>query len=285
MVRRAVACAIVDTVTPRLPRGRSVDLPRRGRTWLLDTATPGPPVMLLHGWTSTAALNWFCCFEALSTEHRVLALDHRGHGQGIRSRRPFRLEDCANDVAALVDHLGVGPVTAVGYSMGGPIAQLLWRRYPEVVSSLVLCATAARFGDRSRLRGPWGVVGAGMAAALAAIPAPIRRGGLTWLLRRRTAGATLDGWAAVEQSRSDPAALVQAGLALARYDATGWIGEVDVPASVIVTARDLTVPPARQLEMAAAIPGAKVLTVDGDHRACVDAPGEFAPALLAACSV
>src|SRR6202022_3419586 len=108
------------------------------------------------GFTATAALNGLACFEPLGRWFRVVAVDHRGHGRGIRSRRPFRLEDCADDVAALTEQLGTGPVTAVGYSMGGPVAQLLWQRHPEAVDSLVLCATAARFSSRPELNGPFG---------------------------------------------------------------------------------------------------------------------------------
>ena len=67
-------------------------------------------------------------------------------------RTPFRLEDCADDVAALLDVLGVERCIAVGYSMGGPIAQLLWRRHPELVDGLVLCATSARFNGTPRER-------------------------------------------------------------------------------------------------------------------------------------
>ena len=75
----------------------------------------------------------------------MVAPDLRGHGRGIRSRRPFRLEDCADDLAALVEQLGCGPVVVVGYSMGGLVAQLLWRRHPDLVAGLVLCSTARVF--------------------------------------------------------------------------------------------------------------------------------------------
>ena len=57
----------------------------------------------------------------------------------------FRLADCADDLAALLDVLATGPVLVAGYSMGGPVAQLLSRRHPERVAGLVLCATAPRF--------------------------------------------------------------------------------------------------------------------------------------------
>jgi len=55
-------------------------------------------------------------------------MDHRGHGRGIRSAKPFRLADCADDVAALADRLGIETFIPVGYSMGGTVAQLMWRR-------------------------------------------------------------------------------------------------------------------------------------------------------------
>src|SRR5437764_9940193 len=126
-----------------LPPGRAVQLPGRGTTWVREAA--GPPgaatVVLLHGWTATADLNWAPTYGPLSRYFRVLAMDHRGHGRGIRARRPFRLEDCADDVAAMADATDTDRFIVVGYSMGGPIAQLTWKRHRERVSGMVLCAT------------------------------------------------------------------------------------------------------------------------------------------------
>ena len=131
---------------PPLPLGTRVPLAGRGTTFVREV--PGPPgaptLVLLHGLLASGGLNWFRAFEALGSEFRVLAPDLRGHARGLRSRGRFRLQDCADDLAALLAALGVGPVVVVGYSMGGPIAQLLWRRHPERVSGLVLCATAPR---------------------------------------------------------------------------------------------------------------------------------------------
>ena len=129
---------------PPLPMGRRVELPGRGTTFVREI--PGPPgaptVLLLHGWLASAGLNWFTAFDVLGERYRVLAPDLRGHGRGLRTRRRFTLADCADDTAALLDELGTGPVIAVGYSLGGPVAQLLWRRHPEHVGGLVLCATS-----------------------------------------------------------------------------------------------------------------------------------------------
>lgn len=274
---------------PSLPPARPVELPRRGRTFVYDSGAdasrPGAsPLILLHGWTSTAALNWYRCFPALTSRYRVVAMDHRGHGRGISTRQPFRLEDCADDVAALVEALDLGPSTIVGYSMGGPIAQLTWRRHPDSVSALVLCATAARFARNGQLTGPLGTIGLGASMALSLLPAAVRRQGMSLATRRWSANGGAAAWAAEEWGRSDPSALVQAGLALSRFDSTGWVSDIDVPTAVVVTEQDTTVSPRRQRFLADTIPGAVSFPVRGTHRACVDAPREFVPALVSACA-
>ena len=71
-----------------------------------------PSLVLLHGWTATADLNWYACFAPLAEHFRVVAIDHRGHGRGLRSAEPFRLEQCADDVAALARELEHRPVRA-----------------------------------------------------------------------------------------------------------------------------------------------------------------------------
>jgi 3-oxoadipate enol-lactonase len=280
---------------PGLPDGGSVELPQRGRTWVYDSGPPSSattataagltqrPLVLLHGWTSTAALNWCHCFGSLSAEFRVLALDQRGHGGGIRSNWPFRLEDCADDAAVLLEQLGTGPVVVVGYSMGGVVAQLLWQRHREVVAGLVLCATAARFATRRRLDGAAGTVGYRAALALSRVPANVRRRGLRVALRKRRVDRGLAPWVVAEWESNDPAALAQAGFALGRFDSTGWIGAVDVPTSVVITTLDMTVSPRRQWLLKDSIPGACGFPVAGDHRACADVDGPFVRVLVEAC--
>lgn len=272
---------------PSLPSAELVRLPHRGRTWVYDTGVSGghdgrPPILLLHGWTATAALNFHTCFPALSERYRVVALDHRGHGRGIRSLAPFRLEDCADDAAALVELLGLGPCTVVGYSMGGPIAQLMWRRRPSAVGSLVLCATAAHFPG-ARFDGAFGVASAGVAAALALVPPFVRRAGMEYAAGQWRASRGVAAWAAEEWGRHEPAALIQAGIALARFDSTPWLHQIDVPAAVVVTERDSTVPPSLQKSLAKRIPGSLRFPVDGDHRVVSEAPERFVPVLLSAC--
>ena len=268
-----------------MPPGGLVSLPGRGRAWVWDSG--GPPdattVVLLHGWTSTAALNWCRVFGPLGAHFRVVAMDHRGHGRGIRSVRPFRLEDCADDIAALIDQLGVGPAVIAGYSMGGPIAQLCWRRHPDLVAGLVLCATAASFPRPPVSDTTLTAVGAAMTLALGPMGGPIRREAYRRLARRRPGFEQMPAWAQEEATFGDPLAILQAGSAVTRFDSGRWIGDVDVPAAVVITTQDRTVPPGAQRRLAAAIPGSTVFPVAADHLACVDAVGVFLPAFLEAC--
>ena len=141
-----------------IPEGRRLDLPNRGKTWIREVAGPkgAPTVVLLHGLGATGLLNWFPSFGPLSQRFNVVAIDHRGHGRGIRPRLRFRLEDCADDVAAMIRELGIGNAIVVGYSMGGPITQLTWRRHPDLVAGVVLCATSYRFGAQDLRFAPLG---------------------------------------------------------------------------------------------------------------------------------
>ncbi|MEO7556265.1 MAG: alpha/beta fold hydrolase, partial [Acidimicrobiales bacterium] len=139
---------VEDADTVGLAPSQLVELPGRGTTLVRQLEGPhpsAPTVVLLHGLGVDADLNWFASYPALARRYNVVALDHRGHGRGVRTRR-FRLADCADDVAALCEVLGIERITPVGYSMGGPVAQLLWHRHRDLVQGMVLCATAARFG-------------------------------------------------------------------------------------------------------------------------------------------
>lgn len=269
-----------------LPPGGRVDLHGRGRPWVWDSGGDAdtPVVLLLHGFTSTAALTWCRCFKPLAEEFRVVAIDHRGHGRGIRGGHPFTLEDCADDAAALIATLRLGPVVAAGYSMGGPIAQLLWRRWPAAVRGLVLCSTAYRF--ETLPPSPGKAIAAavvGFSLALLAVPPALREEALGRLVKRRPEYAGMAAWAQEEMVTGDPAAFVEAALALGRFDASGWIREVDVPVGIVMTEEDRTVAPLRQHALAASLRHAAVWRIPAGHRACIESVDDFVPALVAAC--
>ncbi|MEZ5252182.1 MAG: alpha/beta fold hydrolase [Ilumatobacteraceae bacterium] len=177
----------------------------------------------------------------------------RGHGHGIRSAGTFSLAECADDVAALVRAWGVGPVVVVGYSMGGPIAQLVWRRHPDLVAGAVLCSTADVFAVSARDRRMFGVLdGLAAAARVGSL-----RHGVERVLRPRCAKARTraPGAQALEQiARHDWFAVLEAGRALGRHDRS-WLGRLDGPSAVVVTTADEVVPADRQRAMARRLTG------------------------------
>jgi 3-oxoadipate enol-lactonase len=268
--------------SPLLPPARFVELDDRGTVMVRDFGgAPGAPVIaLLHGWTATADLNWFRTYGALGERYRVIAFDHRGHGTGLRPKKPFRLEDCADDVVAMADALDLEKIVPVGYSMGGPIAQLIWRRHPERVSGMVLCATAPYFAGRREKR--LGAVGFGGLAAVARLAPEQTK---TWLveqlyLQRRT--AKWEPWALRETADHDWRAVIEAGKELGKFSSTDWIGQVDVPVSSVFTMRDQVVPLRRQVKLFEAIPDSEAFRVDGLHDAVVANADRFTPTLIRA---
>ncbi|HUW01731.1 MAG TPA: alpha/beta hydrolase [Acidimicrobiales bacterium] len=273
---------------PPLPLGRRLVLDGRGRTFFREVEGPAgaPTVVLLHGWFASGGLNWFNAFAPLSEHYRVIAPDLRGHGRGIKSRRRFRIADCADDVAALCDALGTGPVIAVGYSLGGPVAQLLWRQHPHMVDGLVLCATADRFVPGVRERLIFSTVMAA-AAGTSRAGAAASRLPLKALTRRLPSARQIDHperpvdfrrWAAAEMGRHHMRQLVEVGQAVGTYNARKWIGRVDVPTAVMVTTKDRAIPPSVQLQMALQIPGATIHRVEDGHVAC--ARTDYVPVML-----
>jgi 3-oxoadipate enol-lactonase len=241
-----------------------------------------PTLILLHGLGASADLNWFSSFDTLGRHFRVLAIDHRGHGQGIRVGARFKLADCADDVAALADVLDVDRFIAVGYSMGGPIAQLTWYRHRDRVAGMVLCATSRNFKGGPGESVFFSVM-PGLAFAAGVAPARVRERMMHRFATSRVEDPPAQRWAMRELRRGDPASLAAAAASLGRFSSHEWIGGVDVPTAVVVTTRDRAVPPQRQHKLADAIPGATVHPVEGDHLVCALRPERFVPVLVGAC--
>ena len=186
---------------------------------------------------------WALAIEELSKTHRVIALDQRWHGRGIRSPR-FRFSDCADDVVALMDELGVERAIVAGYSMGGAIAQLVWHQHPERVAGLVLCSTARNFRGLKRekfffpvLTGVTQPSPATRWPGSSSSPRPCPR------CRRWTAPTRPRG-ARRSSAAPAPGPSPRCSASSGRFNSAAWIGEVDVPTAVVVTEKDHTIPAA-----------------------------------------
>jgi 3-oxoadipate enol-lactonase len=238
-------------------------------------------VFLLHGWTATADLNFFTCYEELGKHFRVIAIDHRGHGKGLQSAAPFRLADCADDVAALADVLGIETFIPVGYSMGGTIAQLMWKRHAHRLIGLVLAATSGHFASSRRERTAFTTMGAiGAVSRLA--PKSLRDSISDRLyLSRKT--LTWEPWAAEQASAHEWRHILEAGATLGNFDSREWLSDIDVPTAVITTTLDQVVHPGRQQKMINLLSDPTVYRIDANHDAVFARASEFVPLLIDAC--
>lgn len=272
-----------------VPAGRPVELGGRGTVLAYDMPGPrgAPTLLLLHGLGASGLLNWFPAFGPLSERFRVVAMDLRGHGRGLRAGADYRLRDCADDGIALMDALEVERCIPVGYSLGGPVAQLMWRHHRDRVDGLVLCATSRNFRGKPHEKwGFWGMWGLVTVLRLAdALPWPRRSAPAPIPPPEPEAldGLRLPPWALREMLRCNPAAMFGAACAIGQFTSHEWVGTIDVPTAVVVTARDQLVSPSRQRKLAQAIPGATVHEADTDHAACVLGARCFVPTLVEAC--
>ena len=278
MARCLPATPLGPRVTLALPRGASLTYQES-----LDSSSK-QPLVLLHGLGMTADLNWGATYAELSRLFRVVAPDLPGHGRGVRPWPNFSLEECADHIVALADSLGIDRFIACGYSIGSLVAQLVWRRHPDRVTGLVLGATSRNFlgSPAERL-----VSSLSPAFAVAAHANP--------LLRTLRADALSTGYlndlddetrryVRAEMKLTSMSTVAAAIVAVANFTSHKWIGDIDVPVSVLVTNRDSVVPPGRQMKLVHTVPHATVITVDGDHDVFVASPSLFTQKLLEACN-
>ncbi|CAN5552053.1 hypothetical protein BH10ACT2_BH10ACT2_13650 [soil metagenome] len=267
-------------IVPWLPPGYTAKLPGRGEVFYRHhrhADASAPTLLLLHGWTASADLQFFTAYEAFAEHYSFIAVDHQGHGRGVRRPEKFELIDAAEDAAALVRQLALGPVITVGYSMGGPISMLLAKSHPDLVRAMVLQATALEWRSSWYERAKWKTIHiAGPFLRSRAFPHSLRWG-IKRILGHDHPLTQYVPWLASELSRNDALSIVQAGQSLSRYDARDWASSLGKPAANLVTTRDRLVKPRKQRALADAL-NARVIELPDDHLAAWTSPDAFAKA-------
>jgi 3-oxoadipate enol-lactonase len=260
-----------------MPPARTLLVHGRGEMFLRDTGGDGPTVMLLHGWMATADLNWCGAYgDLVAAGYRVLAIDHRGHGRGLRTMAPFRLADCAADAAAVLRTSELAPALVVGYSMGGAIAQLLARDHPDVATGVVLSGTAQHWQDPQSRRSFKAMGALGLTLSLAPRT--------SWRLGLRRVGLGQNqrtAWVQSELMRHAAQDIAEAGRELGRFDSRPWLPSVRVPLAVVMTTRDELIPSYKQRELAAAA-GGPVFEAGIGHMEVTTSGPVYNPVLLQA---
>lgn len=251
---------------------RIFDRPEAALHWREDGDPAGRPLVFANSLGTDLRL-WDALLPHLPAGLRLIRYDMRGHGLSSCPPGPYSIDALARDAEALIDHLGLGPVTFVGLSIGGMVGQSLAARRPDLIAALVLSNTAARMGD---------------AASWQARIDAIRAGGIAAI-----ADAVMERWFAAPFRATPELALWQH--MLARTPAEGYIGccaaiaEADLstqtatltqPTLAIAGAEDGASPPDLVAATARLIPGARFATLpDTGHLPCVEAPAAYAAIL------
>jgi proline iminopeptidase len=111
------------------------------------TMVERPVAFVIHGGPGGDHTGFKPGFDALTDTMQLVYFDHRGQGRSGRGDpQLYTLDENVEDMEALRRHLGVGPIVSLGTSYGGMVAMAHAARYPESVSRLILCVTAAHHG-------------------------------------------------------------------------------------------------------------------------------------------
>lgn len=200
---------------------------------------------------------------------RAIRFDKRGHGLSDLSG-PHSADDLADDAAALIEHVGRGPVVFVGLSVGGIIGQALAHRHPDLVRGLVLSNTAPRMGTAESWQDRVQAITAGGMAAITDLVME------RWFAPPFHATPEFPLWRNM-LLRCDPQGYIDTCGVLAKADLTQAAPTLRMPVQVIAGGADGASPPDLVAAGAALIPGARYdLIPDAGHIPCVETPDRWA---------
>ncbi len=230
----------------------------------VDRRGSGDPLLLIPGLAATSGFWGEPFLAALAGDLDVIAFDHRGIGGSSASAGPFSIADLADDAAALLDALGIASAHVAGTSMGGMIAQELALRHPARVRTLSLICTYAggpgsvitdravfgRYLDAIRSGDVEQVAQTGFAINVG--PAARERKGMYRTYRSLAFAGPAPRAVVVEQAR-----------ATATHDASGRLGALRVPTTIIHGDQDQMLDVANARQIAQLIPHARLELLPG----------------------
>jgi 3-oxoadipate enol-lactonase len=237
-----------------------------------DSKGAGDAVVLVHAIGCDHRM-WDALAAALAPGYRVIRVDVRGHGGSPVPRRPYSLEALADDVAHLLDGLGIRKAHWVGLSMGGMIGQAFAIRHGERLAKLVIANSTSTYGPEGRKM--WEarakmVEDSGVAAIRDMVASRYFSDDF-----RATQPAIVEG--VMERfTRTPKVGYLGCCDAIAALDFSKDLGRITAPTLVIAGAADAGTPPAMSEAIARGIPGARLAVISGAaHLSAVEKPAEF----------
>ena len=248
----------------------------------------GQPLLFVHGLALTHEV-WLPQIRALRDRYRVLTLDIRGHGEsgpGVEGYSPTLFGE---DVAAVVTSLDLRDAILIGHSLGGTNIAQFCADYPDVararVAGLVFVGTfAAAIAGEGFLRQRFGPLNTRLMAATMGRRKQRDRppsGQLVVAMTKRSFGGSAEPSDIARLieigTRTAPSVAAACALGNLSYDVAARLHDVDVPALVVVGSKDRTAPPRSARRLAAALPHAELVVIDGvGHPVGLQRPSELA---------
>src|SRR5215472_8054044 len=132
---------------PEWPSGRVESL--NGVQLYFEVHGTGEPLLLLHGFSGSSQ-DWKASLREWGGRFQLIVPDLRGHGRSGNLSKPFRHEDAATDLFALLDFLGIGACKGVGISGGGNVLLHMGTRQPQRIAAMVLVSATPYFPNQAR---------------------------------------------------------------------------------------------------------------------------------------
>jgi pimeloyl-ACP methyl ester carboxylesterase len=242
----------------------------------------GPPLLLIAGLGANASA-WFTVKPLLTSAFTVITFDNRGVGRSDVPPGPYTIDQMADDTAALIRHLDLGPVAAVGWSLGGSVLQGLLIRNGALVSKAVILSG---FPSYTELQDGW--LDCLLCLRQSDVsPEAQAMFGMAWgftgkMLVDHPALANVARLGAKAPFQTSFEGFAAQAHGLRRYDSRPLLPTVKTPTLVLVGAEDVLTPVSQSIEMAELIPGARLQVLPrGSHGMAVEYTPETVAAITA----
>ena len=230
-----------------------------------DDVGTGVPLLFIHGWPHNRTV-WAAQLSALPARARCIAPDLRGFGESSASP-PHAIDQYADDLAALVGHLGIERAVVCGVSMGGYVALAMLRRHRSLVRGLILSSTRAT-ADTEEMRGKRvrliAFVREHGVDALASRQLKAMVGATTFTTRPDVLEALRQLMASAREAGVIGGLEAMAG----RADATSLLAGIDMPCLVVSGSEDTFTTPDDMRRLASAIPRSRLDVIQRAGHLC-----------------